>query len=925
MTARPQNTGDDFQVPTMPKIPIRFWILGIILFTIFTFFSRAVTLYTDWLWFQSVNFQQVFTTELTAKISVFTAVAFVFVVFFLINAFVARWLIKRNILFFGDDVLVTQQVVTYAIWAIALLLGWLVGTTASANWLTVLEYMRQVPFGIPDPIFGMDVGFYVFTLPLLKFVQGWVVIVLFLSLFGAAGIYLLEQQNNLQEGRIVVLPHALLHLSILGAMIFGAFAWGYWIDAFDLMYSPRGVVFGASYTDIAVMLPVYRVLMGVAALSAVLLIVNIFVRRNVLPMAAIFIWLVGGFLLRGVLPGVVQRFVVEPNELGRETPYIEHNIKFTNQAYNLNNIQSQEFANFDVLSASDLEDNVATLENIRLWDYRPLLETFQQLQELRLYYTFIDVDLDRYKIDGKYRQVAISAREMEKTELQSPTWINQKLQFTHGYGVVMNPVNEITSEGLPNLWIKDLPPQSSIDLEINRPEIYFGENTTDYVFVNTLEKEFDFPGAGDEAIYTTYAGTGGVRMDSYLKRVAFALRLSDSNILLSRDITNESRILLYREIQTRVRTIAPFLQYDDDPYIVVGDDGKLYWIQDAYTTSSLYPYSERVDGRINYIRNSVKVVIDPYNGTVTFYLYDPSDPLAQTYSRIFPGMFKPAAQLPETLQKHIRYPEGLFRIQSDLYQTYHMKDPKIFYNKEDLWAVPQETFSGNTQPVEPYYVIARLPGGDADEFMLVQPFTPHNKDNLIAWFAARSDGEHYGQLVAYRFPKQELVFGPLQIEARIDQDSTISPQFSLWDQGGSQVIRGNLLVLPIGNALLYVEPIYLQAESGRIPELKRVIVASGDQVVMAETLAEGLAELLGGMTPELAEVAPVPESGEAEPAAEGDVIIIDGTARQLVESASAHYEAAQLALQAGDWATYGEELDLMKVDLDQLLELVDIE
>lgn len=901
----------------VPRISGRFWVIAFIVFIVFVSFNRAVELYTDWLWFKAVGYSQIFTTEFSAKVITFLAAAVIFVILFLANTAIARWQVKRNTLFFSDETLVAQKMVTYVVLAVALLLAWLVGSTASANWLTVLEYLKQVSFNIADPIFGMDVSFYIFTLPLMKFLQGWLVVVLFLSLFGAAGIYLLEQRDNLEEGRFVLLPYAQLHLSVIGALIFLAFAWGHWLDGFGLMYSNRGVVFGASYTDINVVLPVLRIMMGVAALSAVLLVINIFIRKNVFPLAAIFIWLVGGFLLRGVVPGVVQRFVVEPNELQREAPYIAHDIEFTNQAYNLTKVQETEFDTLKDLAAAELENNADTLNNIRLWDYRPLLQTFRQLQELRLYYTFHDVDLDRYTIDGQYRQVAISARELEKAQLQSPTWVNQKLQFTHGYGVVMNPVNEVTPEGLPNLWIKDLPPKSSIGIEVNRPEIYYGESTTDYVFVKTNEREFDYPGEGDKSVYTQYEGTGGVPLSSYLTRLAFAYRLGDSNIILSSDITNASRIMFHREIQTRVRTIAPFLRYDDDPYIVLGDDGRLYWIQDAYTISNLYPYSARMGG-FNYIRNAVKAVVDPYNGTVTFYLFDPNDPLAQTYSRIFPGIFKPASELPETLRSHIRYPEGLFRVQVNLYQTYHMKDPNVFYNKEDLWAIPQENFSGNTQPVEPYYVIARLPGEPDEEFILFQPLTPHNKDNLVAWFAARSDGEHYGELVAYRLPKRELVFGPLQLEARIDQDPEISAQFSLWDQGGSQVIRGNLLVLPLGDALLYVEPIYLQAESGRIPELKRVIVASGDQVIMGNTLAEGLTKLLNILTGQ--EVA-VPLPGGEQPPAQVSPLA-DQTVRQLAESASAHYDAAQAALQQNDWATYGKELDAMKAALDQMLQIL---
>jgi len=922
MAAQQSGSERGSNVPTedIPRIPRRFWLTAIIIFVVFVSFSRVVQLYTDWLWFRAVQFDQIFTTELTTKVIAFLVAAVVFVILFLANTTIARWLVKRNTVFFSDDAVVAQKMVTYVVLIFALLLAWLVGSTASANWLTVLEYLKQVSFNIADPIFGMDVSFYIFTLPLMKFLQGWLVIVLFLSLFGAAGIYLLEQRDNLEEGRFVLLPYAQLHLSIVGALIFLAFAWGHWLDGFGLMYSDRGVVFGASYTDINVVLPVLRIMMGVAALSALLLVINIFIRKNVFPLAAIFIWLIGGFLLRGVVRGAIQRFVVEPNELQREAPYIANDIKFTNQAYNLTQVQETEFNNLKNLSSAELENNTDTLNNIRLWDYRPLLQTFRQLQELRLYYTFNDVDLDRYTINDKYRQVAISARELDKSQLQSPTWVNQKLQFTHGYGMVMNPVNEVTTEGLPNLWIKDLPPQSSIDLAVSRPEIYYGESTSDYVFVKTNEREFDYPGEGDKSVYTHYEGLGGVPMDSYLKRLAFAYRLGDSNIILSRDITNASRIMLHRQIQTRIRTIAPFLRYDDDPYIVAGDDGRLYWIQDAYTISNLYPYSARTAGQFNYIRNSVKAVIDPYNGTVNFYLFDPNDPLAQTYNRIFPGIFKPASEMPETLRSHVRYPEGLFKIQVNLYQTYHMKDPNVFYNKEDLWAIPQENYSGNTQPVEPYYVIARLPGETSEEFLLFEPLTPHNKDNLVAWFAARSDGEHYGELVSYRLPKRELIFGPLQLEARIDQDPGISAQFSLWDQGGSQVIRGNLLVLPLGNALLYVEPIYLQAESGRIPELKRVIVASGDQVIMAKTLAEGLAQLLGILTGQELTV-PIPG---APPSTAAPVTSSPATqtARQLAESASAHYDAAQQALQQNDWATYGAELDQMKSVLDQLLQVL---
>ncbi|HEX9923070.1 MAG TPA: UPF0182 family protein, partial [Anaerolineae bacterium] len=545
------------------------------------------------------------------------------------------------------------------------------------------------------------------------------------------------------------------------------------------------------------------------------------------------------------------------------------------------------------------------------------------------YYHFIDIDFDRYVIDGDLRQVALSARELDKSQLQSQTWVNRKLQFTHGYGVVVNPVNQITSEGLPELWVQDLPPVSNVGLTINRPEIYYGEGTDDYVFVNTREREFNYP-SGNENVFTNYEGSGGVVLGSYPKQLAFALALGDANMLLSQDFTNQSRVLLYRNIGNRVRHIAPFLRYDQDPYLVIGTNGQLYWIQDAYTVSNLFPYSESING-INYIRNSVKVVIDAYNGSLTFYIADPDDPLLQTYARIFPRLFTSMDDMPDWLRAHIRYPEDLFTVQATLYQTYHMRDVNVFYNKEDLWQVPLENFSGNTQPVEPYYVVLQLPGEAEPEFALIQPFTPNNKDNLIAWLAAGSDGPNYGELVVYRFPKQQLIFGPLQIEARIDQDPEISSQISLWNQSGSEVIRGNLLVLPIENSLLYVEPLYLQAENGEIPELKRVILASGNRIVMEETLAGALEALFEGEEP-LFTVADTPANSEIsgsdievsttdETPSSTDSVSVDDRISELALTASNHYEAAQAALQEGDWATYGTELDKMKEALDSLVGL----
>jgi hypothetical protein len=907
------------------------WTIVVILVVVYLAAQFGVGLYTDFLWFEHLGLESVFWVSLWAELAVGLAVAIPLAILFWANAFIARWQSVRNVLFFSEETLVAQKFVVWAIWGAGLFLAWAVGTAASGNWLLFLRFLNQRPFNLVDPIFNMDISFYLFNLPLYHFAQNWLVVALFLALIGAVAIYALAQQNNLAEGRVIILPHVQLHLSILGALIFIVFAAGHWLDLFDLMYSDRGVAFGASYTDINVSMPALWAMVAIALLTAVILLVNTIFRRPAFSLLAVFIWIIVGIIGTGFIPGLIQRYVVEPNELARETPYIQNNIRLTHIAYNLGKIQERDVVDVEPLTLEAIENNETMLRNIRLWDYRPLQQTYRQIQAIRLYYQFYDIDLDRYIIDGEVRQVALSARELDKSQLQSPTWVNQKLQFTHGYGVVVNPVNEVTGDGLPRLWVKDLPPVSSVALQITRPEIYYGEGTGDYVFVKTREQEFDYP-VGERNASTTYQGTGGVVLDNFLKRLAFALHLGDANMLLSQDFTPGSRVLLYRNIGERVRQVAPFLRYDDDPYLVIADDGHLYWIQDAYTTSNLFPYAQPTDspslGAINYIRNSVKVVIDAYNGSMTFYVIDDEDPLVKAYEAIFPKLFTPGSQMPAWVRAHLRYPEGLFRIQSELYRTYHMRDINVFYNKEDLWQIPNETFENNTQPVEPYYVVLKLPGENQNEFALIQPFTPNNKDNLIAWLAARSDGESYGQLVIYRFPKQELIFGPLQIEGRIDQNPEISAQITLWDQGGSEVIRGNLLVLPVDKSLLYVEPLYLRAQNGQIPELKRVILATEDKIVMEETLAKAVLalfegqELLAATTPTPAEQTPPVES-EASPQAntESGSNLAESNVTELARLASDHYEAAQRALQNGDWATFGAELDKMEAALNALVEL----
>jgi len=554
-----------------------------------------------------------------------------------------------------------------------------------------------------------------------------------------------------------------------------------------------------------------------------------------------------------------------------------------------------------------------TINNIRLWDHRPLKDTYNQIQAIRLYYDFHDVDVDRYIINGEYRQVMLSARELsaEKLAEEAQTWVNRRLQFTHGYGIALSPVNEVSAEGLPVLLVKDIPPIG--DFNIEQPQIYFGEKTDHYIIVETKTQEFDYP-MGDENVYGYYQGKDGVSLGSFTRRLVYAWQFGDLNILISGELTPESRVLYYRNIRERVNHLAPFLELDSDPYLVVME-GRLFWIQDAYTTTDRYPYSEPLGGGLNYIRNSVKAVIDAYDDSVTFYVTDPEDALIRTYQAIFPELFVPAGQMPESLRVHLRYPEGMFNIQAAVYQSYHMRDARVFYNKEDLWAVPKEFYAGKEQPMEPYYIIMRLPDEEKEEFLLMLPFTPVRKNNTIGWLAARSDGENYGKLLAYLFPKERLVYGPSQIENRIQQDTVITEQLALWGRGGSRVIRGNLLLIPLGESNLYVEPVFLQAETGGLPQLKRVIVVVGEQIAMEPTLKQSIAAIFGAEAPpaELPVVKPPAPAEPEEPVA--------GEIANLIDEAQQHYNKAQQHLKAGDWAGYGKELDALKAVLDRLAEL----
>jgi uncharacterized membrane protein (UPF0182 family) len=684
---------------------------------------------------------------------------------------------------------------------------------------------------------------------------------------------------------------------------------------YDLVYAPTGLVYGAGYTDVHVGWPVLWIQLVLCAIAAIAFFAGA-PKGQIRPAGYAVGSVLGVAILGGlVVPALVQRYLVAPSELEKEVPYIARNIEFTRQAYGLDRFDERDFPAIQDLTAASIQQNAATMQNLRLWDHEPQLTTFQQLQEIRTYYDFANIYYDRYTIDSKLRQVSLSARELSADSLPDPNWVNQHLTYTHGYGLCLGPVNESTPDGLPVLFIKDIPPVSSISLKVTRPEIYYGEVSNNYCLVGTGAKEFDHP-SGEDNVYKTYQGSGGIPVAGLWRRLIFALRFGDINILISGYIQPTSRIMLYRRILERVETLAPFLSYDSHPYLVVANDGSLQWIVDAYTTSDQYPYSEPTQDGGNYIRNSVKVTISAYDGRVKFYVSDPSDPLIQAYQRIFPGVFQPLSAMPPDLREHIRYPQDLFAIQAAKYAVYHMTDPSVFYSKEDLWRVATRSVNGTSTPMSPYYAVMRLPEvGKSEEFILMVPFTPARKNNMIAWIAARCDGADYGKVLVFTFPKEKLIYGPEQIQSRVNQSPTISQQLTLWNQGGSRVIRGTLLVVPVQNAVLYVEPLYLASEGGSsIPELKRVIVAYSDQAVMEPSLEDALNAIFGGNTDGNAKAA---GSGAAPPAT-ATAAGVPASLESLIQQANQHYEAAQQDLRQGNWTGYGQEIQKLGEILKQM-------
>jgi len=881
------------------------WVIfGIIILAgIISNLSHIIT--ESW-WFNSVHYSQVFWTILTWKSIVWAGAFILYGLFLWINFRIASRLTKDRsfISIEGASFKVPgEKIFSVIVGVVIAVIAFIAAGATLPWWQTVLKFLHSSTFANTDPIFHRNISFYFFDLPFLNGVQNWLLTLCILGLILSGALYMLKGAIQFAKNRGKFLSRgAKVHISVLLAVIALLIAAGFWLDRFQLLYSTGGVVFGAGYTDTHATLISYWVMAILTVFVAILFIISMFRKGIGMLATGVGIFVIALIIVNGLYPWFQQKFMVEPNELQKEKPYIKHNIDYTRQAYNLTDVQRMTYPAKGNLSQETLGENQATIQNIRLWDWRPLLSTYRQIQEIRLYYKFSDVDIDRYLINGHYRQLMLSAREFAYSQVpaRAQTWQNQRLTYTHGYGVVASPVNIVTSEGLPELFIKDIPPVSDVDLKVTRPGIYYGEQTDHYVFTGTTTDEFDYP-MGGENKFTRYDGKGGVPMSSVWRRALYAYQFGSIKILISGYFTNNSRVHYHRSIKDRVHNVAPFLQLDRDPYITI-INGRLKWILDAYTTSDRYPYAEPLSHQhLNYIRNSVKVVVDAYDGTMDFYIVDESDPLVQTYSKIFPNLFKPSDQIPDAIRAHFRYPTDLFLLQSQIYLSYHMTEPEVFYNREDMWRFPTEIYEGNEQRMDPYYVIMRLPGHEKEEFLLISPFTPVNKNNMISWLAARSDGENYGKLILYEFPKQELIYGPMQIEARIDQDPTISEQLTLWSQKGSNVIRGNLLVVPVAGSLLYVEPLYLRSEQGQMPELKRVIVAYQNDIVMDETLEKALAVIFGQ---------------RKKPVASSIIQSLDISS--LAKSALQTFQKAQDALQQGDWAGYGAHQQKLQQLLRQM-------
>ena len=905
--------------------------------------ARAVaTFFTNYLWFDSVNLNSVWIKILLTKgalVGATSLLAFIFIFTNLRLAVRATPVMDIFESFESQDPLsrfrawTNERFLRYRLWG-SIGLSLFLGAGASQLWEQVLLFLNQQSFGVTDPVFQADVSRYVFGLPLYRLFVSWgfqlviftsLIIVLFFVATGAL---------QLRQGRLPeVSSGAKAHLSVLLAFIAILKAFAYRLDSMELLYSPRGKVFGASYTDVIAHLPALNLLILISLFGAVLLLVNIKRRGWLLPATAISLWLAVSIIVGGLVPAAIQRFRVVPDELNKELPYVENHIDYTRLAYGLDSIEEKSFAASPDLSQDDISNNKQTVDNIRLWDPTVLAETYSQLQEIRAYYALQEVDVDRYRINGELTQVMVAARELDQTNLPAVGWVNERLQYTHGFGVVFSPANNVASQGQPDFYVKGIPATTTVaELEVEQPRIYFGESadSVEYVVVNSLQDEVDYPLSteGQSVAYTNYSGDGGVGIGSFFRRLGFALRYSELNLLISNQLSDDSKLIMERNIVSRVKKAAPFLYTDNDPYLAL-IDGNLFWIIDMYTVSDKYPYAQPADTRrinensglpvnFNYLRNSVKAVVNAYDGTMNFYVVDENDPIMTAYNDIFPDLFSPKSEMSSELLDHIRYPEDLFTIQSDMYRDYHMTDPRVFYADEDPWVIPSDssttprvaTLRGEFteigfKPMLPYYLLMSLPGETDLSYLIFQPFNPENRPNMQSFLVADADPENYGQLIDFRLPKGEFVDGPSQVATRINQDPDISQIFTLLDQQGSSVIKGNLFVVPINQSILYYQPIYLQGEQNPLPEFKFVVVVFQDRIIMSETLSEALASIFGD---EL--ISDVVEESEGE------------SPLDLLAKATTAFEQAQEQLQKGNLGKYQELIDQAQqyVDLaiDQL-------
>ncbi|NLY77749.1 MAG: UPF0182 family protein [Tissierellia bacterium] len=910
-------------------------IVIILFLIVISSFDTIISFVTDYQWFNKLGYRDTFLTKLNTQIRIGLIS---FTLLFVIIYSYLQLIKKKYYIELGLEEKDGKEKWINRIFAIssAFIAYYGAFILSGKLWFNLLLYINRSPFNIKDPIFNKDLSFYIFTLPFYKEILSLVLVVIMMLILLTFVTYIMlfsvrrPSENIFQEQEIFgdfkkpilnkfinkrALKEALLNMWILGSLILAIQGINFILNKYMLLYSNRGVIFGAGFTDVKVTLKVYW-LIGIGLIISAVSLLIYTVKGNMKRAIAGPLVLIGIFIIGNIAGGLVQRFIVEPDEVSKEEAYIEHHIEFTQRAYGLDKVEEKEFPVSQNLTKEDLANNKATINNIRINDYRPIAQAYNQLQAIRLYYTFNDVDIDRYYVDGEYTQVFLSARELDQKNLQNKTWINKHLKYTHGYGLVLSPVNAVTSSGQPDLLIKNIPPVNKTNLNIDKPEIYFGESTNEYIIVNTDEMEFDYPEGSDNK-QTKYEGAAGIRLGG-INKLLFALKERDYKILISNNIKSDSRIIVYRNIMERIKKIAPFIDYDDDPYIVINqEDGKLYWIIDGYTTTDKYPYSKPYSEKTstNYIRNSVKVVVDAYNGTTRYYIFDGEDPIIQTYRKIFPDLFLDKSQMPEGLMSHIRYPINYFDIQAEIYKTYHIGNPMVFYNEEDLWDIAQEKYMTEVLEVEPTYVMFKLPDEEEVEFLLTVPYTPRTKPNMTSLFVARNDGEDYGKLFIYKFPKGETVDGPMMVESRIDQTTSISEEMTLWSQQGSRVLRGNMIIVPIESSLLYVEPIYLVSDNeNSLPEMKRVVLSYKDQIVMEETLDKALNRVFNIKEEEDAKIDESNGEKPESPEEKGK----DQELPKLIQRAIELFNKAKEASQSGNWADYGEYINELERVLKEL-------